>query len=182
VEFSWAGEVARHVGSVVHRWLQRMADDALEGWTRERIETLQAAFRAGLAARGVDEASLDAGVSRVRASLEAAIVDERGRWLLGPQQGARTEYRLAMYAAGERRHLVVDRVFTDAAGRRWIVDYKTSSHEGSDRDAFLDRERERYRAQLEGYLAALGETPDAETRLGLYFPLLAGWRDWRSSS
>src|SRR5688572_20032651 len=27
IEFSWAGETARHVGSVVHRWLQRMADD-----------------------------------------------------------------------------------------------------------------------------------------------------------
>ena len=32
IEFSWAGETARRIGVVVHRWLQRMADDALAGW------------------------------------------------------------------------------------------------------------------------------------------------------
>jgi ATP-dependent helicase/nuclease subunit A len=31
---------------------------------------------------------------------------------------------------GERRQLVIDRSFTDAEGKRWIVDYKTSSCEG----------------------------------------------------
>ena len=42
-------------------------------------------------------------------------------------------------------------------GARWIADYKTSSHEGGDVDAFLDRERVRYEAQLARYAAALGE-------------------------
>ena len=60
---------------------------------------------------------------------------------------------------------------------RWIADYKTSSHEGGDGEAFLDRERTRYEAQLARYAAALGEP---QTMLGLYFPLLAGWREWRS--
>ncbi len=60
-------------------------------------------------------------------------------------------------------------------GARWIADYKTSSHEGSDVEAFLDRERIRYEVQLARYAEALGEKP---TKLGLYFPLLAGWREW----
>ena len=60
---------------------------------------------------------------------------------------------------------------------RWIVDYKTSSHEGADVAGFLDRERERYQAQLARYASALGAAPG--TMLGLYFPLLAGWREWR---
>ena len=34
VEFSWAGETARHVGTVVHRWLQRIAEDELKAGTR----------------------------------------------------------------------------------------------------------------------------------------------------
>jgi hypothetical protein len=67
----------------------------------------------------------------------------------------------------------VDRVFQDASGERWIVDYKTSSHEGADPEAFLDRERERYAAQLARYSRAAG----GGHRLGLYFPLLQGWRD-----
>jgi len=29
IELSWAGETARHVDSVVHRWLQRIAEDEL---------------------------------------------------------------------------------------------------------------------------------------------------------
>jgi hypothetical protein len=58
---------------------------------------------------------------------------------------------------------------------RWIVDYKVTPHRGADVDGFLDSERERYRAQLERYAAALAVGPSA---LGLYFPLLAGWREW----
>jgi hypothetical protein len=74
--------------------------------------------------------------------------------------------------------IVVDRTFVDDAGVRWIVDYKTSAHEGAGLDAFLDNERERYRPQLERYarlLSALGPQP---IRLGLYFPLLSAWREW----
>jgi ATP-dependent exoDNAse (exonuclease V) beta subunit len=79
-------------------------------------------------------------------------------------------------AAGANTY-IVDRIFRTAEDVRWIVDYKTSSHEGRDPEGFLDRERERYRAQLERYAGALaaGESP----MLGLYFPLLAGWRQWR---
>jgi hypothetical protein len=54
-----------------------------------------------------------------------------------------------------------------------VVDYKTSSHEGADVEAFLERERERYAGQLGRYARALGGVD----RLGLYFPLLAGWRE-----
>ena len=36
IEFSWVGETARHVGTVAHRWLQRMADDELRDLRRER--------------------------------------------------------------------------------------------------------------------------------------------------
>ena len=49
-------------------------------------------------------------------------------------------------------HVVVDRTFV-ADGVRWIVDFKTGTHEGADREGFLDREQERYRDQLERYAA-----------------------------
>ena len=70
---------------------------------------------------------------------------------------------------------IMDRMFRDDAGVRWIVDYKTSSHEGAGVDAFLDRERLRYEAQLARYAAAIGGD---RVMLGLYFPLLGGWREW----
>jgi len=61
---------------------------------------------------------------------------------------------------------------------RWIVDWKTSSHEGGDREAFLDNELARYRGQLERYARAMRVfDPDRPLRVGLYFPLLDAWRE-----
>jgi ATP-dependent helicase/nuclease subunit A len=78
---------------------------------------------------------------------------------------------------------VIDRLFVDSDGRQWIVDYKTSSHEGTDIEGFLDRERERYAAQLARYAAVVGRPAgnDRGVMLGLYFPLLGGWREWEAS-
>jgi ATP-dependent helicase/nuclease subunit A len=181
LEFSWVGEVARHVGSVVHRWMQRMAEDALQDWDGERIDRLRDAFGNELASRGVEAAQCDAAVDRVVAALTQTLGDARGRWLLGAQKVARNEYRLGTYAQGERREWVIDRTFIDEQGRRWIVDYKTSSHEGSDVAAFLDREKNRYAPQLERYARLLADPQlgaSGPIHLGLYFPLLSAWREW----
>jgi hypothetical protein len=135
------------------------------------------AFRDELAMRGIPEADLDDAAARVAEALARTLDDERGRWLLGPQAQARNEYRVTALMGGERRSLVIDRTFVDAQGRRRIVDYKTSGHEGADVENFLDSEELRYRAQLERYALALGGEP---SDLGLYFPLLSGWREWES--
>lgn len=173
IEFSWVGETARHVGSVVHRWLQRIADESLAGWDAARVERLRPALRAELAGRGVRDAELDGAAERAATALRGAIGDARGRWVLGPHAEAATEHRISAVANGGVRRLVIDRLFRDDAGVQWVVDYKTSSHEGADVEAFLDREGTRYRDQLRRYAQALG----GDRRLGLYFPLLAGWRE-----
>jgi ATP-dependent exoDNAse (exonuclease V) beta subunit len=173
IEFSWVGETARRIGTVVHRWLQRIAEDGLDGWNRAKVDAMVKVFRANLAAAGVGEAELDAATKAVAQALANAIEDERGRWILGPHREAQSEYRLTTHADNRRRTFVVDRHFVEADGTRWIVDYKTSRHEGSGLEAFLDQERSRYREQLARY-AGLFETP---SRLGLYFPLMPAWRD-----
>jgi ATP-dependent exoDNAse (exonuclease V) beta subunit len=157
----------------VHRWLQRIADDAASGWDEARIERLRPVIGAALAARDVRAAERDAAVERAVTALARALADPQGRWLLGPHPEAATEYRVTGRIDGAIRRLVVDRLFRDAAGARWVVDYKTSQHEGADVEGFLERERERYSAQLARYGRALGDVD----RLGLYFPLLAGWRE-----
>ena len=176
IEYSWVGETARHAGNVVHRWLQRIAEDELQGWDAARVETMRNIFHHELAARGVAEAQLGVAVERVARALANSLADPRGQWLLGPQQGARNEYRLTAVIDGERRNLVIDRTFTGADGKHWIVDYKASGHEGTNVDGFLDQEQERYMVQLERYAQALAQGDRA--MLGLYFPLLAGWREW----
>jgi len=178
IEFSWVGETARHVGSVVHRWLQRIAEGGLQGWGAKRVETLRTIFSVELAARGVAERELGAATRRVVSALAHAVSGQRGRWLLGPQQDTHNEFRITATINGDRMDLVIDRLFRDADGKLWIVDYKTSSHEGADVEDFLDREQRRYRAQLERYAALMRRLDDRPIRLGLYFPLLGGWREW----
>ncbi len=176
IEFSWVGESARHIGSVVHRWLQRIAEDEMKNWDRARVAGLRKAFRDELGMRGIPQAELDGAVERVTAALRNSLEDQRGSWLLGPQAQAQNEFRVTALIDGERRNLVIDRTFIDAQGRRRIVDYKTSSHEGAGVEDFLDQEQDRYRVQLERYALALAAE---QSDLGLYFPLLSGWREWK---
>ena len=175
IEFSWVGDTARRVGSVVHRWLQRIAQDEAKGWTRKRIEGERESVRRELAARGVIDVELEGACDRVIKAVSACLDDKRGKWLLGPQRNARNEYRLSTIVGRATRMLVIDRMFDDDVGDAWIVDYKTSSHEGADVADFLAREQQRYREQLEEYVVAIG---NPKARRGLYFPLLKGWREW----
>src|SRR5208282_2445627 len=106
----------------------------------------------------------------------------RGRWVFdATHRDARSEWALTEWRDGAFAHRVLDRSFVSADGTRWIIDFKLSPHLGGNAEAFLDRERERYRAQLEAYAALLRSLDARPIRLGLYFPLLAGWREWAAA-
>jgi hypothetical protein len=167
IEFSWVGEDARHAGTVVHAWLQRIAEDGLQGWDAKRIASLKRAFARELSRRGVQDPG--AAAELVAAALANTLGDERGRWLLGAHPKAVNEYRITTPA----RNFRIDRYVEDASGAKWVVDYKTSSHKGGGVEAFLDAQRERYAAQLDAYAGLVGGA-----RRALYFPLLKGWREW----
>jgi ATP-dependent helicase/nuclease subunit A len=111
-------------------------------------------------------------------AVEAAAAGERGRWILDAHAEAVSEWEIAGAAGGRLRHVRIDRSFVDVDGVRWIIDYKTSSHEGGGLEEFLNNERERYRAQMEGYAELVTALDGRPVRLGLYFPLLGGWREW----
>ena len=178
IEFSWVGETARHFGSVVHRWLQRIAADGLEAWDAGRVGALGKIFRDQLMACGVSAEVMDDATGRVAIALQQTLDDPRGRWVLGARENARSELKLTGMIGGKLASVAMDRTFTDEAGTRWIVDYKTGGHEGGNIEAFLDRELERYRSQLERYATLMSRIDGRPIRLGLYFPVLRGWREW----
>jgi len=72
---------------------------------------------------------------------------------------------------GNIESIVIDRVRIDYDGTHWIVDYKTSSHEGGNLSNFLEAETDRYRPQLEKYAVLYRNYSGAEVRCALYFPL-----------
>ena len=77
---------------------------------------------------------------------------------------------------GEIVHIVIDRTFVDSGGVRWVIDYKTGTHEGGSLEEFLASERERYRGQLEKYALALAIGGEKrEIRKGLYYPAHRAW-------
>ncbi len=173
VTFAWAGETLKHVGTVVHAYLERIAQDGLDNWNRQEVELRAGAIRTALLSLGVPAAEVDDGLDRVSRALGAALEDPRGRWILQQREGASCEVALTSASGDLVRQVRIDRTFLED-GVRWIIDYKSSSHEGGDLDAFLDNEVVRYREQLSGY----GEWfPGERVRLGLYFPLLGAWRE-----
>ena len=180
VEFDWATETARHVGTVVHRELQLHARG--QGIVPEGEAVRRALLRryvAELAELGVPHERREEAAVRALRAVSRTLADERGQWLLLPSH-AEAHSELALTGLDDREvvSVIIDRTFIDGSGTRWIVDYKTSSHEGAGLDAFLDNERERYRGQLERYARLMRGMGDEPIRLGLYFPLLSGWREW----
>lgn len=179
VEFDWASETTRHVGTVVHRALQQIGREGLAQWTPDRLKTLVPGFQLALARQGVPQEQLADAAQRVSAAVAHALQDKRGAWLFdAAHTQAKSEYPLAFDDHGQLATVIIDRTFVDSDGVRWIVDFKTGPHSGGGVEEFLDREQQRYRGQLERYAAVLRKLDSRPIRLGLYFPLLGGWREW----
>jgi len=180
IEFSWAGETARHIGSIVHRWLKYIAEDKIDKWDKDRIEKLHNIFRQNLLTCGMsgNNDEIEFAITRIKSALIHTINDTRGQWLLGPQRDAQNELYMTTVIDGDSVSLIIDRTFIGEDGLRWIVDYKTSSHIGTDIEFFLDREQERYCNQLNRYAVMISRIDSRPIKLGLYFPLLKGWREW----
>jgi ATP-dependent exoDNAse (exonuclease V) beta subunit len=183
VEFDWVRETARQIGIVAHRLLRQCADEGLERWPPERVAAQRARVVRELAGLGFTGAEAESAADQVLGAVASTLADPRGRWLFDSRHtDAHSEYALTGIRAGAPVHVVLDRSFVDADGVRWIVDFKLSQHQGAGRDLFLDSEQARYRAQLDGYAEVVRSLGVHPIRLGLYFPLLAGWRDWEGPS
>jgi len=172
--FEWAEATAAAIGTVAHRLLAHIGREGIAAWEGGRLARAAPRIRADLALAGVPASERYAAVARVTRALERTLADPRGRWLFDPSHAERrTEWMLAGRDAGHIAHVALDYTFV-AEGVRWIVDYKTGSHEGGDPEAFLDRELERYRPQLERYGRLVRGLDARPIRLALYYPLVEG--------
>ncbi len=174
VDYYWVGAEARIAGTVVHRWLQLTilgapGIDVIDGdGDGDGVaETTEHWLRELGIAPGEAMARIK---GRVVAALDAVRSDARGRWLLSGEGHA--ELALSGIVNGLVESCVLDRVRIDDDGTHWIVDYKTSTHEGGNLDGFLAAEAERYRGQLERYAALYRAYRGTNVRCALYFPLL----------
>jgi ATP-dependent exoDNAse (exonuclease V) beta subunit len=179
LEFEWVTAAGRYAGTVVHEELERAGRLGLPSLAAA-LDERASLWRRRLRELGLAEEQLDAVTARIRRALASTCTEPRGRWLYDPAHGdAASDVTLTARLGREIVVAVIDRTFVDAQGVRWIVDVKTSLHEGADLDGFLDRERQRHAAQLERHAEVWRlREPERTLRLGLWFPLHAAWREW----
>jgi ATP-dependent helicase/nuclease subunit A len=176
-EFSWVGETSRHIGTVVHAGLESFATAAALP-SRDRIQADRNIYRHQLLRHGVPERDLARATDLVVEALIRTVEDERGRWIFAPHhRQAHSELALTGIAAGRLTGVVIDRSFVDEDGTRWVIDFKTSRHEGGGLEVFLEQEMDRYRPQLETYVALARGLGTHPVRAALYFPLLGAFRE-----
>jgi len=180
-EFEWVSETGRHVGTLVHREIERIARDGGDAFGVDELLQRKPNYSVALAELGVPPQLREAAVDRVVTALTNMLTDQRGRWLLageGVHREAASELALSGAIRGELVNGVIDRTLVDVEGTRWIVDFKTSTHEGGGLEEFLASEEERYRPQLTRYAQLMrGFRPSESVKAALYFPLLKVWRE-----
>ncbi|HKU88571.1 MAG TPA: PD-(D/E)XK nuclease family protein, partial [Steroidobacteraceae bacterium] len=143
-----------------------------------QLPALRPRLESRLQALGVEGEAAREGAERALSALRATLTDSRGRWLFDPShRDAHSELELTGVRGGQIVNAIIDRTFVDAHGVRWVVDFKTSPHEGGNLEAFLDEEARRYEGQLRRYAHLARELGRETVRAGLYYPLLSAWRE-----
>jgi hypothetical protein len=174
VEYYWVGSSARHAGTIVHRWLQQIADRQIR-LDDDALSKLRPINKRWSERLGVPPQDIDEVCDRVETALQGILTDPKGRWTLEGEGHA--ELALTGLWDGRIESIVIDRVRIDDEGVHWIVDYKTSTHEGGDLAGFLGQESQRYRPQLEKYAALYKSLGHRNVRTALYFPMLQAFRE-----
>ncbi len=179
IEFSWAGETARIAGIAIHKILQRIHGKDWSAWKIEDDSELIASCKPVLIENGLSRENLGGAVTIIEDAISNIKQDSKADWIFSSDhQEVRCEWSLTGLVDGSLSNIIIDRSFIDQSGIRWIIDFKSSRHEGSDINWFLDNEKTRYQNQMNGYAKILGQLEQNKIKLGLYFPLLKGWCEW----
>jgi len=180
-EFAWAGLEAAPVGNVLHAMFERIAKQGIEQW---HTDNAAQSMRHLLIHEGLSGDMLDSALQRCQTGLNTILHSERGRWILSNQHhDQHCEWAISHRNSSNTSqvsHYIIDRSFQDEDGKHWIIDYKTASHEGSNREHFLHEEWLRHKNQLQRYALALRAMGYQNLHLALYFPMLDAWREWEA--
>lgn len=157
----------RALGDLIHEALQAL----VESGHRPDSDQNEAAWRLALNARGFSDERMENALTRLRDVFRKVEQSEIARWILNPhheQSACEAEYVLSDGTGGLKR-FILDRTFVEQ-GTRWIIDYKSAeAATGQNLEDFLNAQKEKYRAQLQGYRQLF---PDQPVRTALYFPAI----------
>jgi len=179
VDLAWQSNESRHIGTVIHRFLQQIGEEGIDQWSAEKVDQSHNKIIVLLKQLGVPKYLLSDAVNQVALALKNTLADKRGQWVLSSQHSfSANEMPLSLVHRGEAMDLQLDRVFVTDSGDTWVVDYKTSAPESEeDLQGFYQREQQAYLKQLRWYKKALAQAGYSRIRAALYFPVFGGWRE-----
>ncbi|MEO7773713.1 MAG: 3'-5' exonuclease, partial [Steroidobacteraceae bacterium] len=175
-EYSWVGLTARAIGTVVHAELEALAHE--DTWPPAGFANRRERHETSLRQLGVEASARPAAIVRIEAALRKTLADKRAAWIFSPAHRERAaELRLSGMVDDRLVNISIDRTFIDERGTRWVIDFKTSTHEGADLQGFLAQETERYQPQLQRYAQLARHLGPEPVRAAIYFPLLGEFRE-----
>ena len=167
----------RAIGIVTHRWLEHIAND-LESWNEARLVERTSIIAQQLQTEGLALEELDAASKMVLKHLVQTLECDMGRFILSSHTQAASEVALERKEQNQTRYYVIDRTFIDSDGVRWIIDYKTSTHEGANVEEFLLDKHEQYTNQLNNYASLYAELETRPIKLVIYFTQYQKHQTW----
>jgi len=173
IEYDWVQTLTRITGIVVHRAFEDLSRIGWDDWCSAAFSDHdRALWRNRLSRHGVCGEELDRAVRNVEEILLSTRNDPNAQWIFSDaHKDVKTEWPLTGVSNGQVRHIVLDRVFTDQDGERWIIDFKSGSHESArDLQQFLNNERQRYAATMNSYAEIVANLEQRAVRTALYYP------------
>lgn len=178
--FMLLDQSAKYVGTLIHFILQQIALQGILWWQSFPLEERYNYIIHRLRQLKTDTIFLQKNSEKIMCAIENTISDSRGQWILQPHKKAHNEFALTAVIEGKPQQLIIDRTFLDEDNIRWIIDYKTSYNKtGNSLANFLLAEKIKYQQQMQTYHTAFKIFQQHTICLGLYFPLLKAWYEWK---
>ena len=167
IEFSWVGENAKKAGIIVHRWLEKVFNDG-DMPSIDNIYASEELLIYWARSLYVRNEQINDVISRVKMAIINISEDEANhKYILGK---GFSELPITGLWNNERHSIIIDKLYIDDEDQHWIIDYKTSTHEGSRLSEFIASEIERYSDQLNKYAVIYQNFSQKKPRVALYFP------------
>lgn len=138
------------VGILTHFYLQMIAENNIQNWSVDHINTLTPGMLRWFKQKGYDTTTAQHGTIRVQTLLKKTLSSEQGQWVLQHRETASSELAIESVIDQEVNKKIVDRTFIEK-GLRWIIDYKSVELAPNINDTALNAMAEQYRMQLETY-------------------------------
>ncbi len=170
--YEWVGHQSRCLGIILHRCFKEMGEMGLDIWEKSNLNDIEHKIAIALQGEGLSSQEAIIWARKGKRAIESSLMDEKAKWIFKKHKDSHSEYALSFYKNNVFTNKIIDRTFIDENNVRWIIDFKTGEHMGTDIEIFLDRECQRHRSQLEQYETMIrlrGEK--LPIKKALYFPI-----------